>query len=278
MIITLLSSIACAFGAYQPTAIENSGDCRTPCQTCPCLECRPCRFIPFISLSSGMSWSTRTKIHTDPTFWDPSPQGYNDDLHRSEFYSIGIGWEYCSLWSAMVDFSYRPGFFYQKFQTVFPSSTTPGNLGEKTRFFDLSNWALMWDLFVNKNGHRLSWKIGNFCVAPFIGGGLGVCYNKVSSFRSQVPPGVNGNPLAVVSSVMQDKTWLTLGGQFMAGFVFPFCECFGFEIGYRRFCGGTFRTHSYLIIPNEFTPAENTIRWKGRLNANELYFSLNYIL
>jgi len=237
---------------------------------CPC----PPKF--FVSLGWGCSWSTETDIDADPSFWDPALQGYGDDLSNSPVYAVGLGYNITSLLSLAFELSFRPEFRYKRFQDS-TAAQTVGFLGEKTRYFRLSNWAYLFNLFLNRAGNCFQFNCcKGICLAPFIGAGIGIAYNTVDDFHSIVPSNDQFDP---VHSIMVGHTETALAGQLMAGFVSRISQCISLEIGYRRFHGGRFLTNNYTVdVPIGLNNPVAVPPWKGYLNANEIYLSLNYSL
>lgn len=81
-------------------------------------------------------------IFADPTYWDASPQGYNETVGNAAIYSAAFGYNYSQLISADIEYIYRPSYSYSKFQTS-TSNTTSYYNGAKTRYFDLQSNSLM---------------------------------------------------------------------------------------------------------------------------------------
>jgi len=96
----------------------------------------------YISIGGGYSWSSMASINVDTRIWDPAPQGYDANLNSTEFYQLAYGYNITPLFTTEVDIVYRPEYKYKKFQTS-TSAGTPGFLGTKTRFFNLSNLSFM---------------------------------------------------------------------------------------------------------------------------------------
>jgi len=246
----------------------------TYCESSYSEDC--CCGTPFLSIGGGYSWSFKTSITTGPN-WDPSPQGYKDDLNGSEFYFLGLGYHFPCLLSASFELDYHPSFRYKRFQQS-TSVETVGFLGDKTRYFKLSNTAFTFNLFLNKNADFWCWTVCDcYKLAPFIGAGVGVAYNTLSDFHS-VLPAPSGNVSEPVRSIMVSNRRVGLAGQAMGGITANFNDRFSFDVGYRWFYGGKFRSNNYLIDSNENSTPGKAQPWKGRLMANEVFASLNFSL
>lgn len=231
----------------------------------------------FIYVGGGGSWSTKSKIHTDPAIWDPSPQGYNSNLGSSEFYTFGLGYHCTPLFSLSVDLNYRPEYKYKKFQTS-TASQTQGFLGNKTRFFKLSSLSCMVNAFLNKQGNAFSYSSCGYSIAPFIGVGVGVSYNKISDFHSVLPLTVE-QTAARVASIMSDKLQRSFAAQAIVGLVAKITNRLSVEVGYRYFYAGKFKTNNYLVdVATGFLTPKTTSPWTGRFQTNDVFLNFNYNL
>jgi opacity protein-like surface antigen len=232
----------------------------------------------FISIGGGYAWSQKASISASPKDWDPSPQGYNDNVKQSEVYTAGIGYHFRPIVSILFEMGYRPNFKYRKFQTS-TATSTPGFLGEKTRHFRLSSLAFTFNAFLNKEGNCFRWKWSDcLSAAPFFGAGLGVSYNDVYDFHSVLPLS-SGGVFHPVESIENNKVHAAFAGQVIAGLVFKVSQRFSFDLGYRWFYGGRFLSNNYIVdtIPGFATPQSSTA-WKGVLRTNEVFINLNYVL
>lgn len=233
----------------------------------------------FITIGGGYSWSYEGSIRASPKFWDASPQGYNNDLKRSEVYTAGLGYHFRPLVSLLFEVGYRPNYKYRKFQTS-TAFSTPGFLGTKTRHFRLSSLSFTFNVFLNKEGNCLQWKLGKcYAIAPFIGGGVGVSYNDLYDFYSSVP---KVGQVSGAASIENNKVHAAFAAQAMAGFVNKVTERFSFDIGYRWFYGGRILSNNYTtdynVVSGVASPPEYVSPWKGVLGANEIFINLNYSL
>ncbi|MCL4380099.1 hypothetical protein M1466_01220 [Candidatus Dependentiae bacterium] len=221
------------------------------------------------SVNSGYSWSTKANICANPSFWDPAPEGYNARVGNSAFYSAGIGYQpWCFPLLLMFSAVTRPSYKYCKFQS---SLTVSGDIGSKTRFFNVSNNVFLFAVFINKINPWWCWHVGcNSSIAPFIGGGVGVAYNSVDNVHTVLPTQQPGG-FNDVLSIMNKNTKSSIAAQAEIGLAIACNESVVFDIGYRFFYGGQFATNNYVVnIPGGFTRPSLAPAWSGRLMANEL--------
>ena len=105
---------------------------------------------------------------------------------------MGIGYDFVSFLATDLEFSYRPSFEYEKFQTAIANSTTPGQIGNTTRHFELDVSSIVCPVYLNGHGTNfLSWEPGCFTgvIYPVLGGGIGISQFEIYNFRSTgLPP------------------------------------------------------------------------------------------
>lgn len=234
----------------------------------------------FLLLGTGASFSNRASISADSP-WDPANQGYNANLGQTAFYTAGIGYQFNPLISVDIEATIRPSYSYSKFQTTSPQAASPGDLGIKTRKFDLANTNAMANIIVNGQGLNLFAKLGPCTILqPFVGLGAGVAYNTVSNFRSILATGPAAAPTSRdVSSLMDPYTNATFAWQAFAGVEVIHAQTWGVDLAYRYYDGGIFKSNNYLtnvLTGGGFTLPITVPRWNGRLTANEAYLNLKY--
>lgn len=238
---------------------------------------------PFeIILQLGDSYSNRSHITADPRNWDPSPEGYSNDLDKSVVYAAGVGYQWTPLFSTNVLVSHRPSFDYRKFQTS-GAVETPGFLADKTRFFDFQNTDIMFDAIFHSGGisRCLAWQV-NCCndIQIFFGGGVGVAYNTVSNFHTEPEGTIPGDPVRFpIASVIPNETKSDFAWDLTAGLEWRSCNRFIVGVGYRYLDGGDFQSNNYVVntqpdgrLPHRVHP------WKGDFTTNEVYLSIGYML
>lgn len=205
--------------------------------------------------------------HINPSYeWDPSPQGYNNNLDNSALYSAAFGYNFSKLISADIEYVYRPSFKYSKYQTS-TAVDTANFVGNKIREFDLASNSLMANLYIHGAAlsERLTLDIMNrFMLAPFVGGGIGVGFNTVSNFHSFRP---NGS----VSSLMADQFKTSFAWQLSAGLELFNDSAFSFTAGYRYYNGGAFQSNYYFL---NFLDKSQPL--KSTLQSNEFFVTMSY--
>lgn len=244
------------------------------------INCRPDCGKGFISVGGGYSWSIHSDICATTSYWDASPQGYDDDIGNSPIYTFGVGYHTNTIFSFLFETSYRPSYEYSRYQTS-TITDTPGFIGNKTRYFKVSCTTFTFNGFLNKQGNYCNWTFRNcFTIAPYVGGGLGVSYNTLYDFHS-VLPHVSGQGYTEVRSIMNYRQNTSFAGQAMIGLTTKINQRLSLDFGYRWFYGGYFKTNNYITNVNPGTPTippSLAPPWKGKVRANELYVNLNYDL
>ncbi len=223
----------------------------------------------YIGVQGGASFSMDADMDvpvgsdTD-TQWDPSPEGYNNNLGASELLGATLGYRITPLVSAEIEVTHRNSFQYEKNQSL---AATP-----KTRHFDLQNTNVMANAVLHGSGmsKSLSYQNNTIALEPFIFGGIGAAFNTVSNFYSSHPDGS-------VSAMEADNTEVSFGAQAGAGVSMRVKQTFAVGLGYRYMYGGNFSSNNYIW---DFDPDEAVLvaPWKGTLQANEVYLSLSYML
>lgn len=237
-------------------------------KSCPDLSCMPW----FLEFGAGVSWSNNANINTDPSRWDPAPEGYNSTLGTVPLYTAGIGYTINPLVSVDASYTFRGIYKYNKHQGSIVSNVT-NPLGNRTRYFDLNSNALMFNgtLYGQGLSDRLVYEMNGFgLIQPIIGGGIGVSYNTISNFHTVL------DSSSSVTSAMQDVTKASFSWQLNAGLELK-KDRFRFDVGYRYFNAGSFVSNNALTtrINAAGTPITTlTIpAWSSTLSANEIYFT-----
>jgi hypothetical protein len=249
---------------------------------------------PYVTAEAGGSWTLKTDIEANPTFWDQSNEGYKDTLKSAPFFGLGIGINCRSWLAAQATYTRRGIFKYRKCQTS-SNSNTPDFLATKLRRFDLDNASYMFDFFLNRAGDCMKWN-WEFCnghsIAPYAGAGIGFSINTVSNFDSVLTQSTitfNGYTNNRVASIMTPRSLTTFSWQVRAGFDYYTCDCFVAGLSYRFFDGGKIRSKDFIIdtnpnvlIINDLATSEGggiqdypvlVPAWRGKLRAHELVVS-----
>jgi opacity protein-like surface antigen len=231
----------------------------------------------YIKIGSGASFPTTAHVNASADTWDPAIQGYNSKLGTAPVFLTGLGYDSPYV-SGEFSASYRPNYSYSKFQI--PSTTnTTGQLGIKTRRFDLDVTSLMFSLYLNGRGFEaLKWKAGDGCIFPFIGAGIGVSQMKVFNFRSTgLPPYPSNSTLASFSSDNEYAVDYRFTYQLMTGLEYRFKDVFALSLGYRWFKPSRFDGPSYFRRSNG-SAFQASNPWKISFGANEAFLELKVLL
>lgn len=234
----------------------------------------------FLNMGTGYSFSREANIQVPQlgTFWDTAVQGYNANLGNAALYSAGAGYQFSNLIAVDVEATHRQQFNYHKFQTPTSGTSDGVSLGTKTRYFDLANTSVMANAYFFGSG--LNWFIPVSCTVimqPFIGGGIGVAYNTLSNFHSVLSTTTSGSNN--IASIMNPKTFSAFAWQAMIGLELVGSNTWGFDLGYRYFDGGEFKTNNYLTDPavNPPLPPTSAPPWSGTLTSNEVFLNFKYM-
>ncbi len=229
----------------------------------------------YIALSAGSSYSTKASISASPTFWDPTPEGYNGNVGQSEVLGAGIGYVINPLLRFEVGADHRNSFEYSKYQST-PTSTT---WGPRYRYFDLSNTTVMGTLFVNGSGisEHAFYQGSGFMIDPFIGAGIGGAFNTVDNLHS-----VQTAPSARAFSMMPAaNTTRTFAYQFSAGFDVKTSQKLAVGVSYRYLNAGTFQSNNYIVDNSNNIGTTDGVAvpaWSGSLSTNEVFATLKYAM
>lgn len=241
----------------------------------------PCTKAFFLKAGVGGSFSRDASICVDSRQWNQASQGYSASVHKSELYTVAAGYMFNKLISAEGEVTVRPSFRYEKFQTpVAASSFSFVGLAPRTRFFRLSNTAIMANLYVKGAGvaHGIACKFndGDWVLQPVVGAGMGISYNTLYDFYTVLCDeaniiNLNGLITRRVASVELPYTRRSFSGQVMLGVELAH-EHFSTYIGYRYFNGGLFESNKYLTSRNASTDATHagtSAPWRGKLRTHE---------
>lgn len=251
---------------------ENSTECN-PCDYDCTFDCKTSKQWYGI-LGIGYAWSQKAGINNpDPAEWDASIQGYNANLGGAPFTKIGFGRKFLYYLRADATYTFFDTFHYFKFQTGV--SDTVGFTGDnRTRHFDLDNQNLLFNLsfYPEKHFHLTGLSLD---ISPYIGGGIGVSFYRVSNFYTVAETDGVGSTTSIGDSVNNNAfAWQGLVGIR----VHPVKSCISFDAGYHYFYGGTFKGPT-MIYSNDSTflgAATYAPAWKGKLKTHQLNLSFNY--
>ena len=229
----------------------------------------------FASIGTGYSWTERPGIvNSDPSFWDPSSQGYDANIGNRGFYSFAIGKQIYQYIDVSLSYINNEVFHYQKFQSSPGLGNTPGFTGNaRNRFFNLNNRAVLANAFLHSE-HALTSLLG-IDFTPFAGAGVGVAHNQVLDFYTVGTTNVAGVPIGSSSSIGGPTTKDKFAWQASVGLNFrPVQSHLSVDAGYRYYDGGIFNGPATVYSNTE--GFSTTIPWSGRLKANQIFVEFKY--
>ncbi|MDP3705696.1 MAG: outer membrane beta-barrel protein [Legionellaceae bacterium] len=230
----------------------------------------------FIELGSGISFANQAKPTINFSTWSAAPEGYSSGLGDKPLYTAGFGYMINDALNIDVSYTYRGLYSYSKFQSTGSSASTVSNpLPSRTRYFNLSSNAVMFNVTLDGNIHPgLVYTTANRgYLQPFIGGGLGASYNTVDNFHTILADGTS-----VATSAMLDQTKTSLAYQFNAGLEWIY-DRFALDIGYRYFNAGHYKSNNFLLTHATATTTSPPIYvtpWTATLSANEVFFTAKF--
>lgn len=224
-------------------------------------------------IGTGYAWSLKAGIENpDPSFWDEAIQGYNNSLGGSPFLTFGFGRKFLSYLRTDFSYTYFQTFHYVKFQTGI--SSTPGFTGDnRTRFFDLDNQNILFNLsfYPEKHFYFTFWSLD---ISPFIGGGIGVGFNRVTNFHTVGASHSVGSTTSIGHAASQSSfAWQGLGGLRFH----PINSSTSFDIGYHYYDGGTFKGPTNIYVNDAVSLGEPSFgtAWKGKLRTHQISGTFN---
>lgn len=230
-------------------------------------------------VGAGYAFSNETDIHHGDDF-ELTNEGYRQDLGNVPFFTIGVGHTVCQWLDIDASYSYYQTFHYQKYQT--PSPLTPPTrisnvLLNQTRYFDLDHQNVMFDFTIDP-ASCFSCDCCCFKIRPIVGAGIGVGINHISNFRT-----VGFDRFAEVGSeALSEPTTsnCSFAWRVLAAIRFSncYCEALSFDLGYRYYDGGEFKSSHKSVVNVTGIPGSviDVSAWEGRLRTNEVYGSFNW--
>lgn len=233
---------------------------------------KPNFWAPFHGfVATGYAWSMEAGIYNpQPGFWDLSSEGYDSTLGNVSFFTLGIGYRFWKMLDVDFNYNFYDTFHYQKRQT-----SMIGQSGSvRVRYFDLDNQSGM--LNFSLYPYAISLGSSRMELVPFIGLGIGVAVNQISNFYT-VGNDVSG--IGSVTSVGNQNTRIAFAWQGMGGFrIHPKNSMLSADIAYRYYNGGAFEGPSTITSFADSGEQFTGKPWKGTLQTNQLYVSLNVSL
>ena len=179
--------------------------------------------------------------------------------------------------------SYRPNFKYSKFQTTPSSSPATGNLGNKTRRFDLDVTSLMLTFYLNGLGFdQTHWKLGEKAgsLYPILGIGIGTSQLKVFNFRSTDLPPTDPtlDPSPGFGSENQYSIRYRFTYQALAGLEYRYNDRWVLSTGYDWLDSGRFKGPRYIRDPNGISLDAEDNEWRISFAAHEFLWAENTLI
>lgn len=228
----------------------------------------------YLGLTAGGSFSTSASIYVSPVFWDPSPEGYNNNLGESEVLGAAIGYVMSPLFRVELGTDHRNSFEYSKYL----STPTSSVWGPRNRYFNLSNTTVMATLFANGSGisERLNYQGNGFIIDPFVGAGLGAAFNTVDNMHSNQVVGNKSFSIMTAGYTTREFAY-----QFSVGFEVKTDKKLAFGVGYRYLNAGHFQSNNYIADnPDNVGVTSGVVvpPWSGIFATNEVYATLKYAI
>ncbi|CAL7962514.1 conserved exported hypothetical protein [Gammaproteobacteria bacterium] len=238
----------------------------------------------YLGIEGGYSLSTLANLSVNESpnsasgfVWDHPANGWDSRLGNTFEYGIVAGYNCMEALSLELAYNNRPSFYYEKAQ-IKPS----GDIGNRTRYFDLQNQTLVLNGVVHLASvfNALQSLKTRSRVEPFISLGAGVAKNTVSNFHSLGTDKVPG----LIFSKMVDKITYNFAAQAGLGLNFDLTTNWAMKAGYRFVYGGRFKTQDYITDdPDNLHPSipgsgNAANPWSGTLKNNEFYLGLIYTL
>ncbi len=257
--------------------VTTLGVCACSCDSSnECCTCYPF----FIHVGSGYSSSMCAKINPDPAIWDEVKEGYSAKLDHAAVFEAGLGYSIYDWLATSVMAAYRGVYRYKKFQTL-QTAQTPTVGDTKTRYFDLENTSVLFNLIFNGT-NCWSWHFCNcMSLAPILVGGIGLAQNRVSNFHAVLDELAPSNTDYVESIKGLYVNKYAFAAHADLGISWSMCQRAQLNLGYRFYYGGKFKTSDYgLDVPGGVMNAQYSrpiieTPWCSKLKANEFFVNLN---
>ena len=159
--------------------------------------------------------------------------GYNDDLGSSVFGGVGVGYALNSWLRFDGTVEYRGGGSLSSVDYYGPNAANGFNTGKDFYRANVSSIVGMVNAYVDLG----TW----YCLTPYIGGGVGVAYNRITGFTDQGYSVPAGGPSGVYFKE-GDKT--NFAWALMAGVAYDVSSNLKLDLGYRYLNYGKVSTGS----------------------------------
>ena len=181
-------------------------------------------------IGTGYSSVGKHSIKATPALNDTTLRGSGDDLGGLVHVDVGVGYQVNS-WlrfdvtgeyrtgghlSSVDDYAYRPKGGTPQDGTDFYRANVSSAVGLVNGYVDLGTW---------------------YCLTPYLGGGVGVAYNRVSGFTDQginvINPGQNNAFASPSGTTFREGNKTNFAWALMAGVGYEVTRNLKLDIGYR---------------------------------------------
>jgi opacity protein-like surface antigen len=223
-------------------------------------------------LATGIAGGSLSTAATN-TFFNPS-------VSASGFGDVGFGYQFNSWFRADVTGEYRGGSSFQALEVLTDKTVLPGNTSNQqyADFYraNLSSYIAMVNGYVDLG----TW----YGVTPYVGGGVGVAYNKLAGMTDQGSafPG-NGN-LYPTGGYFNDGNKTNFAWALMAGLSFNVTQNLKLDLGYRyldygKFTSGTSNCLSTAgFSTGSCGGSSNVVYSRNTLASNDFRLGLRWML
>jgi opacity protein-like surface antigen len=159
---------------------------------------------------------------------------YNPTLSSSGIFDVGFGYQFNSWIRGDITEEYRGGAHFQTLEVLNDSGATPKIQYADFYRGDLSSWVTMFNGYADLG----TW----YGVTPYVGGGLGFAYNKLSGFTDSgyaSDASTGGVPVPAGGYSSDGGKWNFAWG-LMAGLSFDVTQNLKLDLGYRYLDYGKF--------------------------------------
>ena len=159
--------------------------------------------------------------------------GYNDDLGTSVFGGVGVGYAVSSWLRFDGTVEYRGGGSLSSVDYYGPNAANGFNTGKDFYRASVSSVIGLANAYVDLG----TW----YCLTPYIGGGVGVAYNRIAGFTDQGYSVPNGGPSG---AYFKDGNTTNFAWALMAGVAYDVTANVKLDLGYRYLNYGKVTTGS----------------------------------
>lgn len=200
---------------------------------------------------------------------------YNPTISSSGIFDIGFGYQFNSWFRGDITEEYRGGSHFQTLEVLNDSGATPNIQYADFYRGDLSSWVTMFNGYADLG----TW----YGVTPYVGGGLGFAYNKLSGFTDSgyaSDASTGGIPVPAGGYSSDGGKWNFAWG-LMAGLSFDVTQNLKLDLGYRYLDYGKFTSGSSRCLSATtagFGGCDWVVHSKNELASNDFRIGLRWML